>query len=212
MTFLTSEAYGQRKLDLTRAIELADSEVHAIAFKVSSGIASDDDLAKAKAHRASLVEKLEDLESAWSGSQVAARAAREDKLRSDFEVFLARTQKSLDARGKALDLIIAAMHKVCEACEEYEKETASIRLDASKFFSVSRHKADTFLAAITPEAALSTLAISGVLAARKISALRVGDAIVQHARDGTLNEMEKRLSDSILQRCEVLAPEFETAA
>lgn len=212
MTALTLEEYGQRKLDLTRAFELAGGEVHSLAFKVSTGNATEEELAKAKAHRAALSEQLDDLESAWAGSKTAARSERDAELLANFEAFLGKSRKSLDARGKALDRVIAAMHKVCEAVEEYNKETNSIRLEASTFFTKTRHKTDSFLAAISPDSSMPIMAIAGVLAAAKLPVPVAGDAIVQHARDGTLSELEKRRSAAIFERCEALAPVVEATA
>jgi hypothetical protein len=37
---LTHDIYGQRKLDLTRAIELAEGEFHSAAFKQQTGAGS----------------------------------------------------------------------------------------------------------------------------------------------------------------------------
>lgn len=215
MTALTSEEYGQRKLDLVRAIDLAEGEVHSIAFKVSTGAADEARLSQAKSHLAALREKLADLESAWVGAQDAARQEREAEVLSSFDGFMSEVDAALAVRHKAIERILKAMQEVAAAAAEYDEATASIRLKGAQFFrGGARHKADSFLATIRPDVTMPVMAISAALADAEIraSGTGVGDRIMQQFREGTVLDAEDRLAAVLRERCEALAPEFEAAA
>lgn len=213
MTALTSEEYGKQKLDLVRAIDLAEGEVHSIAFKVSTGAADETGLEQAKAHHAALRERLADLEGAWTGAQVAAREEHEAAVLGDFEAFMANVDKALATRHKAIGRILKAMQEVCFAAEAYDEATTAIRREAPQFFrGTAKHRSESFLAAVVPDVPMPVMAINAALADAEIPATGVGHTILQQFREDTLEDAEKRRGKLLRDRCEGLAPEFETAA
>ena len=133
MTALPIENYEEQRPALSRAIELAEAELHSVTFKKSTGAANAADVKAAKEHLAKLREDLEDLEAAWSGAATAAEADRRNQAGADFNAYLAETDRLLAARVDAAKLVADALDHIRAGVTAYREATVAIRMGAKPF-------------------------------------------------------------------------------
>jgi hypothetical protein len=130
---LTHDIYGQRKLDLARAIELAEGEFHSAAFELQTGSGSADETGKAKAHLDKLRSDLEVLEGAWIAAQNASAHDWRDSRKAAFDAYLASVDELLTTRRAAVLEAQAAAVKLADAVKRYTEATTAIRQNLAPF-------------------------------------------------------------------------------
>lgn len=130
---LTHDIYGQRKLDLARAIDLAEGEFHSAAFKQQTGAGSADETGTAKAHLEKLRSDLEVLEGAWIAAQNASAQNWKDNQNAAFDAFLADSDGLLATRRNNVLEAQAAAAGLVEAVTSYNEATQAIRQNLVPF-------------------------------------------------------------------------------
>lgn len=130
---MTADEFGEKKVDLVRAIELAEGEYHSASFKLSTGSGDADGVTSAKAHLAALQGQLEDLEAAWVATEAASvreyaadKATAFDQFRTEVDGLLAARRAAVTAAREAGAAMVAAI-------SQYQDASRSIRAKAVPF-------------------------------------------------------------------------------
>lgn len=213
MKTLTQDDYGRRKLDLSRAIELAEGDVHSAAFKETTGTGKPADTKAAKDHLATLRDQLSDLESAWLGTQAARKVEREQQARDGFETYLNGVRDQLKVRKEAVEAMPAIIAELRKNVTAYREATEAIRLMARPFFGNADHSYSFERQSQLNNSLSSDFNyVERQLGqfANEMSVSIVADWRTMF-RDKTPGELEDKVAERVLIAAKAFAPKCETA-
>lgn len=212
MNSLTEASYGERKLGLVRAIELAEGEAHAAAFKTTTGSGSETEAKKAKGHLASLRDQLGDLESAWIGAQAARRAEVVEEREAEFNAYLVLVREQLDIRKRVVEAMPGVLAELGKQLNAYRDASEAIRAAGRPFFAnvergASFDRQSNVNNALTIDYAVHQLAFFS----HKMAVPTVGHWESMF-KDRTPVELEEGMASRIESAAKAFAPKTEAAA